>query len=536
MSAEPVRRAKTLTAVVLALLCGVPATASAAETHADRKGLTWTSCHPEAGPSFQCATARVPLDYSRPHGQTIAIALTRLPASDPSQRIGSLFLNPGGPGGSGVDYVLGAGPFLYTDEVRARFDLVGFDPRGVIRSTPLRCFGSEAEWPQFPPFAFPLTRAQEQEWIAVDRAIDAACSRRGGPIMNHMSTANAARDLDVLRSLVGDVKLSYAGVSYGSYLGLVYANLFPNRVRALVADGVFDPIAWATGRGAEGFLVPFSTRVRSDAGSQATLNEFFRLCDAAGPRCAFSGDAAERFATLAEQLRREPVEVVYDDGTREIVDYSILIASTLGAMYDSLSWSDFATWLAGVEAVAESARTAARVQRFRYAARPRYLPPQAMVGAPGRIEEEYMNFLEGFPGVACSDTTNPRSYAAWSINGALADARFGYFGRIWTWIGSICAEWPGSDRDRYIGPFTRTTANPVLVVGNRFDPATRYEGAVTAHNLLPRSALLTLEAWGHTSLFLSRCADETIASYLISMATPAPGATCTQDVMPFAGG
>ena len=536
MSAELVRRAKTLTAVVFALLCVLPGAAGAAETHGGRQGLEWTSCHPEAGASFQCAVARVPLDYSRPQGQTIAIALTRLPASDPSRRIGSLFLNPGGPGGSGVDYVLGAGPYLYTDEVRARFDLVGFDPRGVIRSTPLRCFGSEAEWPPFTPFAFPLTREQEQEWIAVDRAIDAACSRSGGPIMDHMSTANVARDLDVLRRLVGDAKLSYAGVSYGSYIGVVYANLFPHRVRALVVDGVLDPIAWATGRGAEGVFVPFSTRVRSDAGAQATLNEFFRLCDAGGPRCAFSGDAAERFAALAKQLRQEPVEVTYDDGTSEIIDYSILIAATLGGLYDSLGWSDLATWLAGVEEAAESARTAPRLQRFRYAGRPRYLPPQAMPGAPGGIEEEYMNFLESFPGVACSDSTNPRSYAAWSINGALADARFGYFGRLWTWASSICAEWPGSDRDRYTGPFTRTTANPVLVVGNRFDPATRYEGAVTVHNLLPRSALLTLEAWGHTSLFLSRCADEAIGSYLVSVATPAPGATCKQDVVPFAGG
>ena len=103
------------------------------------------------------------------------------------------------------------------------------------------------------------------------------------------------------------------------------------------------------------------------------------------------------------------------------------------------------------------------------------------------IEEEYPNFLEGFPGVACSDSTNPHSYAAWSINGALADARFGYFGRLWTWVSSICAEWPGSDHDRYTGPLTRATANPVLVVGNRYDPATRYEGR--DHAAQPDAAL-----------------------------------------------
>src|SRR4051794_30311987 len=199
------------TAAVVAL--GVAAPSARADSQ--RPSLRWTPCHAEAGPRFQCAVAQVPLDYDRLRGATISIAVTRLPATDSKRRIGSLFLNPGGPGGSGVDYVLGAGPFLYTDEVRARFDLVGFDPRGIARSTPLRCFDSSDDWPVPTPFAFPLTREQEQQWIANDRAIDRACRERGGPIRDHMSTANAARDLDALRELVGDDKLSYAGVSYG---------------------------------------------------------------------------------------------------------------------------------------------------------------------------------------------------------------------------------------------------------------------------------------------------------------------------------
>ena len=151
-----------------------------------------------------------------------------------------------------------------------------------------------------------------------------------------MSTANVARDLDVLRAAVGDRRLSYAGVSYGSYLGVTYANLFPGRVRALGVDGVLDPIAWSTGRGGEAGRLPFSTRLRSDAGAQATLNEFFRLCDAGGDACAFSGDAADRFAALAQRLREEPVEITFPDGTTGLLDYSNLISFTLGALYDSL--------------------------------------------------------------------------------------------------------------------------------------------------------------------------------------------------------
>ena len=293
-----------------------------------------------------------------------------------------------------------------------------------------------------------------------DRVLDAACRTRANAIRDHMSTANVARDLDMLRGQVGDDKLTFAGYSYGSYLGVTYANLFPKRVRALVVDGVLDPVAWATGRGAESFLVPFSTRLRSDAGAMATLREFFRLCDAGGPRCAFSGGAAARFAALARKLREQPVEIVFDDGTTETFDYTVLIGVTLGALYDPFIWPDFAALLAELEAAASgSLRAAAPVKRLDVERVPRYTPPAARKGGGG-IELEYLNFPEAFPGVACADSVNPRSYVAWSVNGALADAQFGYFGRIWTWASSICAEWPGADRDRYTGPFNGDDVEP----------------------------------------------------------------------------
>jgi pimeloyl-ACP methyl ester carboxylesterase len=508
----------------VSLLC-ICAGAAAGGSAASSGKIAWSKCYSQFGP-FECGTVQVPLDYDEPSGTTISLALVRLPATDPAHRIGSLFLNPGGPGGSGVDYTVFAGPFLYTAEVRAKFDLVGFDPRGTNRSTALRCFGTDKQWaPYFTPFAFPSNAAEEQIWMDADLYLDSNCAQRGGRIGDHMATADVARDLDVLRDAVGDAKLNYAGVSYGTFLGQTYANMFPNNVRAMIIDGVLDPIAWTTGAG-NGSTVPFSTRLRSDQGAQATLDEFFRLCDAGGTRCAFAPDSAARFAALGSLLKAHPAEVTFPDGSTGVVNYSNLIGMTLGAMYDSSSWEDFAAALADLESQASSATLGVRLQAF-------WHPTNAYITKRGF--PHYRNLVEGFPAVACADSDNPHSYSAWSTNGAAAEAAFGYFGRIWTWVSSICAAWPTTDADRYTGPFNHNTANPVLVIGNLFDPATRYQGAVIASNLLPNSRLLTVHGWGHTSLFLSSCADAVQTRYLVNLALPAPGTVCEQDHVPFTG-
>jgi len=484
--------------------------------------ITWNSCYANFGP-FECGQLQVPLDYSQRNAGVISLALVRLPATDPQHRIGSLLINPGGPGGSGVDFALFAAS-LASDDVRARLDIVGFDPRGTNRSTALRCFGTPKQWgPFFDPFAFPITPQEEQVWIASDRFLDASCAQRGGAIASHMGTADVARDMDVIRQAVGDDRLTYAGFSYGTFLGVTYANLFPDRVRAVIVDGVLDPIAWTTGRGNEAATLPFSTRLHSDIGAQATLNEFFRLCDAGGAACAFAPNSANRFASLANKLKQHPIPVVLPDGSVLDLNYSILIAITLGAMYNSLGWESFAQVLALIGSQADPTTLGNAIQPFLY--QTAYINKR---GFP-----HYPNLVEGFPAVACADSVNPASYSAWGVAGAAADAANGYFGRIWTWVSSLCAEWPFTDTARYMGPFTAHTANPVLVVGNLFDPATRYQGAQTVAGLLPNSRLLTVHGWGHTSIQLSHCADQISASYLLTVSIPAPGTVCEQDHVPF---
>ena len=512
-----------LAVVMLAMPAGlisVPVKAAPSQPLAN-----WNPCYRKFGYPFECTTVQVPLDYSNPGQASISIAMIRLPASNPAERIGSLFLNPGGPGGSGFDFALFVSPFLYTEEVRARFDIVGFDPRGVQRSTALRCFGTPRQWePYFTPFSFPMTPEEEQIWITADLYLVDACAQRGSRIIDHMSTADVARDLDLLRQAVGDEQLTYAGFSYGSYLGVTYANMFPDKVRALVVDAVLDPIAWATGSTpAEGATVPFSTRLHSDEGAMETLKEFFRLCDAGGPNCAFSGDAEGRYAALAAQLRAEPILVTTPEGETFPFTYQDLIGNSLGAMYDSFSWPDFANFLAFIEASASPTQIGLQLHSFW----------EALGLITKRGFPHYPNFVEAFPGVACSDSDNPHDYAAWSAAAEAAEAEFGYFGRIWTWVSSICAQWPGSMESRYAGPFNNSTANPVLVVGNFYDPATRYEGAVTVANLLPNSRLLSLNGWGHASLFLSQCVDQAVSAYLTTGAVPAEGTVCNQDLVPF---
>lgn len=505
----------------------------------DHRGhrIRWTSCYPEAELDLDCAVVKVPLDHDRPRGRKIDLAMVRLPSTDPGPGTRSLFLNPGGPGGSGVDLVVGIGPFvdeLFGPEVRARYDLIGVDPRGIARSTPLQCFDSEEEaFTALPPLPFPLTRAEVRQFMRADRTLARACRRNAGPIARHMSTANVARDFDLLRRRLGERKLNYFGGSYGSFLGTTYANLFPRRVGAMVIDGILDPIRWVN----RGGRVPFSTRLRSDQGAQQTLERFFELCDEAGPeQCAIAPNASERFADLAARLRDEPVTIIDPESGDEVpITYQDLIGITLGALYDPFAFPFLADLIAVIEAEGTPRQLGAAFSRLDEAS-------GVIDGDEPTADDDfpdtlpYDNFVEGFVGVACSDSDNPGDYRSWVRAGARADARFGYFGRIWTWASSPCAQWPYTDRDRYTGPWRTTTATPVLVIGNLDDPATRYEGAERVNELLANSALLTVDVPGHTSLGLSACAGAITGAYLVDpegTAAAVDGQVCEQEFNPF---
>jgi pimeloyl-ACP methyl ester carboxylesterase len=511
--------ALAVSALMAGLLAPLAQPAQAARAVA-RQQLTWTPC----ADGFQCAKLVVPLDYDKPSGATITLPVVKLPAGDPAHRIGPLFLNPGGPGGSGLDIVRGLGPILPL-QLRGRFDIVGFDPRGILASAPLRCYDTfDESLNALPPFAFPYTKAEEDTQQAVDKAFAKACATHGGPILGHMSTADVARDMDSLRAAMGDAKLNYFGFSYGSYLGQTYVNMFPNRSRSIVIDGVLDPVAWSTGAGNEAATLPVTARLRSDRGAQATFKEFFRLCDAAGaPQCSFAPHSAQRFASLARLLRQGPLVIGVPPDTYTVT-WADVIYTVLGAMYSPSAWGFLADSLLDLESHAPVAQTLASFARLR-----------SHLGLARQPQEEYPNYVESFPGVLCSDSVNPTSFAAWRKAAVSTDQQNGYFGRAWLWPSSICLPWPKTaGQDRYLGPWTTKTPYPVLVVGNYFDPATRYEGAVKASRLLPNSGLLTYAGWGHTAFFLGNyCIDQRVTQYIVSTKLPPKGTICQPTSMPF---
>ena len=364
---------------------------------------------------------------------------------------------------------------LFPPAVRARFDIVSFDPRGIGQSTVLKCFASNKQEQQ---------RAWDDTWARFDRA----CAAHAGPLLAHDSTADSARDMNLLRRAVGDPTLNYLGISYGTYLGATYANLFPAKVRAMVLDGNADPVQWATGTGGSAAVLSTSLRLRSDEGSAAALHAFLDLCGRAPARsCAFSAGrpaaTSARFTTLLRRLTRHPVTISGTTYTRAVAADTVVdgLYQALPIPHLTGGWSDLATALEDLWAATSGTPAPATIPS---AARHFAL---AASGVQPDASTPYSG-AESALGVLCSDSPNPRIPAQYAAQAALASARSGVVGPDWVWSSEPCAQWPVLARDRYTGPFNRPTAAPILVVGNTIDPATPYQDAVAmSHDPSPHS-------------------------------------------------
>ena len=513
--------------------------------------LAWYRCYDGA----QCATVKVPLDYDRPAGPTVELALLRRPARDRKHRIGSLFVNPGGPGGSATEFAAAADGIL-SPKLLDRFDVVGMDPRGIGASTRVACLTPQTQATALAGYgvAFPLGAKQEKAWRASDAALGRACSANA--LATSMSTAEVARDMELMRRAVGDAKLTYLGFSYGTYLGQVYASMFPTRFRALAVDGVLDPVAWAgTSRTA---AQPLEARLDSASGAWKALREILRRCDRlGGSRCSFApGDPTANLATIAARLKAHPVELTDPEEAEVLsITYADLVGLMLGALYDPAGYALIDSVLSSLWVLTEPPNPAARSGAARAAAthraertltealragvggRPAWTP-----GAPGTGTGTvpghgfpYDNGLDAFASVTCTDSRETTRSAQFPGFAAAADRKAPYFGRAWLWGSSVCAGdvFTGQDEDAYTGPFDRKTKARVLYVGNDYDPATNYRAAVSASKRQPGARLLRSKSWGHTAYGSSSCVTKAVDTYLVSKKLPKKGKVCTGDVQPF---
>ncbi|MER5457863.1 alpha/beta hydrolase [Micromonospora sp. NPDC002389] len=492
--------------------------------------LDWYKCYDYA----ECATVDLPLDYDQPKGETTEIAVLRVKARDQKRKIGSLFVNPGGPGGSSTSFALAA-PYVFGDEVLDRFDIVGVDPRGVGAGEQLRCFRSVKDQTRAyegANVAFPYTKAEEKAYVAAAIRIGKGCSTTGKPLSGAMSTAEVARDMDVLRRAVGDKLLSYVGFSYGSVLGQYYANMFPDRVRAVAIDGVLDPTAWL-GAGAAGNLGQ-EDRMRSAQGAYLALREILKRCKTAGvDACPLaSGEPAALFELVAKRLKAKPLVLEDPDLGEYTFTYADFVAIIAGSLYGPYGYMDVAYLTEELLVLTDPSAAGAARRQARTSLLQRAERAREEVRA---YDFPYENGLETFLGVDCTDANHPKDAASWAARAAKADKRDPYFGRYWTWITAPCARntWTVRDEDRFTGPFNRRTVNPVLVVGNYWDPATNYHGAVASAKLLPNSRLLSSDNWGHTAYGTSACATGAIDAYLLRQALPKRGTVCHGDIQPF---
>jgi len=509
--------------LLLAVTAAVPATAAPSEAaspaartssvEATRVGrvatpdLRWYACYGWA----QCTTAEVPLDYDEPYGARTTIALLRVRAKDRKNRIGSLFVNPGGPGASATTFAL-MSPMVLSDALLSRFDIVGMDPRGIGASDPVACFGDPGRQTaalKGMNVAFPVGAKETKAYLKSARKLATGCSTTGRPLAGAMSTAEVARDMEVMRRAVGDRKLSYLGFSYGTALGQYYATMFPDRFRAIAVDGVINPRSWAGS--AKTRHVIQDERLGSAQGADKALHRILTLCDKAGEsRCEFAaGDPVERFGILTRRLRARPVTI---EGTK--VTYAMFLGEVLGALYGddaaeqvTAMASEF--WTLTSTHASAAAATAATVSLVRR-------------GFP------YDNSVDAYASVMCTDGLHPAHSASWPAKVAAASKRAPYFGAAWAWASAPCARdiWTVRDEDAWTGPFDRRTRNTVLVVGSYWDPATNYYQAVSSSRLLGNARLLSSDNFGHTAYGTSACVTAATDRYLLHKTLPAAGSVC----------
>ena len=485
--------------MLVAVLVGTTPVAAGAQTTAtaapvaapDASAVKWRSC----GGGFQCGTLPVPLDYSAPDGPQIDLALIRSPARDSSRRIGSLVMNPGGPGGSAVDFVRSITPTLPT-ELRDRFDIVGVDPRGSGRSDPVQC---KYDMDAFYALDFsPDTPEERAALVAgVQKYVD-ACVAAEGDTLRHVSTDDTVTDLDRVRVALGDDKLTFLGFSYGTYIGAKYAQAYPDHLRALVLDGAVDPSIDAK-----------RMQVEQSAGFEGVLDAFLKWC-AGSKKCAFHRNGAPGAALDALRARVDrvglPVPGAKPARTLSQTELDIGIAE---ALYEGA---------AGYSNLGQALDAAAKGDGTGIAALSDSYTERSADGSYGTIQD-------AFTAISCADGPAVGSVADVADIEAAAAAVAPRTGPAIVNNSIACALWPVPGPGA--APVSAPGAPPIVVIGTRHDPATPFTWAQSLAKQLGSAVLISAPGTQHTAFGMGNsCVDNTVVGYLVDLTTPKQTLVC----------
>jgi pimeloyl-ACP methyl ester carboxylesterase len=451
-----------------------------------------------AGMTYDCASVDVPRDWSSPNsGETYSIAMIRIRSSTQKNRTGSLLINPGGPGGSGIETAVylsfgpqfGGLPTAVTD----KFDIIGFDPRGVGRSDPVKCISSQDQDASFGAVPDPLSQAAYDEIVKLNEKIADGCEKKyGAAQLATFATAQAAKDMDAIRTAVGDDKLNYLGFSYGTLLGATYAQDFPTKIRAMVLDGAVDP--------QQNFVEGSESQAK---GFERAFTNFTNWCKANTADCPIAPDARKAVTDALKAADTKPVKGA--DGRNATSGW--IFVAVVSSLYTETGWTALAKAIADLK---QGDASGVFELADQYAER--------------KPDGTYSNLFDANLAVNCSDTKDAPTVAEVRRLQSEWRAKYPLFGGSLA-IGMLaCAVWKG-DRDPYpVG--AATGAPPIVVVGTTGDPATPYENTADLASMLGTGQVLTWEGEGHTAYPSTPCIVQAVDGYLIDLKVPQKNLRC----------
>jgi pimeloyl-ACP methyl ester carboxylesterase len=450
--------------------------------------IKWRTCYD----SYKCADVLVPIDYTNIKLGTFKIAVLKYEAGNKQDRIGSMFVNPGGPGASGFDYAYQA-EYIVSPQVLALYDVVGFDPRGVGRSAPIRCLTDDEMDANYASDAKP-DDAQELETLIKEAQDYVAKCEKNTKNLTAYSTENAARDMDVIRAVLGDKKLNYLGKSYGTYLGTIYAQLFPDKVGRVVLDGAIDPGA-----------TPLEQSLIQAVGFDNALDAFVKDCLQIDTCPLPKGAKKQYFTELFDSVAEKPLIT----STNRVATESLVVLGTALALYDNES---------GWPMLRVALKQAQSSRGFMFLSLADAYTGRQLNGTYPSNEGD-----SGFV-IDCLDWNDTRTNEQIAQDAQTFKAQAPVFGPYLAYSGISCKYFTGIKQPT---KFKQINTTPMIVIGTLRDPATPYSWAVALHKLITNSRLITLDGDGHTGHGRgSVCVDKSVDAYFITGKIPAADQKC----------